>query len=116
MIRLEPSATAVVAIDMHRGHLDPAVATLPLPAQRCGPVVKRAAALFAALRTRGFGFDVELLLRAQRAGYRIAEVPVNWTDQAGSKVGVLTHGPRMLIEILRARLALRGEGARRRRR
>src|SRR5688500_12110641 len=53
MLRLDAARTAVVAIDMHRGHLDPAVATLPLPAERCGPVIKRAAALFADLRARG---------------------------------------------------------------
>ena len=53
MIRLDPTRTAVVAVDMHRGHLDPAVATLPLPAERCGPLIKRAAALFADLRARG---------------------------------------------------------------
>ncbi len=52
MIRLDPKRTAVVAIDMHRGHLDPAVATLPLPAERCGPVIARAARLFEALRAR----------------------------------------------------------------
>ena len=58
--------------------------------------------LFEALSTRGFGFDVELLLLARAAGYRIVEVPVNWADQAESKVGVLRHGPGMLWEILRA--------------
>jgi nicotinamidase-related amidase len=47
---LDPRTTALVAIDMHRGHLDPAVATLPLPAARCGPVIARARALFTALR------------------------------------------------------------------
>ena len=52
MIQLDPRRTAVVAVDMHRGHLDPAVATLPLAPERCGPVIKRAAALFAALRER----------------------------------------------------------------
>jgi nicotinamidase-related amidase len=52
MLRLDPKTTAAIAIDMHRGHLDPAVATLPLPAERCGPVIKRAAALFDALRER----------------------------------------------------------------
>jgi len=65
--------------------------------------------LFGALHTDGFGFDVELLLRAERRGYRIAEVPVNWTDQSGSKVGVLKDGPRMLAEIIAARRRLRGE-------
>ena len=53
MIRLDPKRTALVAIDMHRGHLDPEVATLPLPAERCGPVIDRAARLFATLRQRG---------------------------------------------------------------
>ena len=53
MIRLDPKRTALVAIDMHRGHLDPEIATLPLPAERCGPVIDRAAQLFAALRQRG---------------------------------------------------------------
>ncbi|HBH04385.1 MAG TPA: glycosyl transferase family 2 [Candidatus Rokubacteria bacterium] len=63
--------------------------------------------LFERLRTRGFGFDVELLLLAQRAGYRVVEVPVNWADQAGSKVGVLRHGPGMLWQIARARWRVR---------
>jgi len=62
-----------------------------------------AEALFGALETAGFGFDVELLLRAQAAGYRIVEVPVNWADQEGSKVGVLRSGPGMVMQILRAR-------------
>jgi dolichyl-phosphate beta-glucosyltransferase len=62
-----------------------------------------AEALFGALETAGFAFDVELLLRAQAAGYRIVEVPVNWADQEGSKVGVLRSGPGMVMQILRAR-------------
>jgi dolichyl-phosphate beta-glucosyltransferase len=71
-----------------------------------GPV---AGDLFNAVRTEGYGFDVELLLLAQCRGYRIVEVPINWADQPGSKVGVLRHGPRMLWEILvaRGRLAVR---------
>lgn len=66
--------------------------------------------LFGRLRTRGFGFDVELLLRAQAAGYRVVEVAVNWADQEGSKVGVLRNGPGMLWQILAARLRVRGGG------
>jgi dolichyl-phosphate beta-glucosyltransferase len=63
--------------------------------------------LFARLRTPGLAFDVELLLLARAAGYRMAEVPVNWTDQAGGKVRVLRHGPRMALELLRARRRVR---------
>ena len=62
-----------------------------------------AARLFDALATEGCGFAVELLLRARAAGCRIVEVPVNWADQAGSKVGVLRHGPGMLWQIVQAR-------------
>src|SRR3954464_8520327 len=53
MIRLDPKTTAVVAIDMHRGHLDPSVATLPLPAESCRRVIGAARELFAKLRDRG---------------------------------------------------------------
>jgi dolichyl-phosphate beta-glucosyltransferase len=63
--------------------------------------------LFGALSTRGFGFDVELLLRAKAAGCRVVEVPVNWADQAGSKVSVLRHGPGMLWQIMMARRRIR---------
>lgn len=36
-----------------------------------------------------FGFDVELLYLAYRAGLRLCEQPVHWNDAAGSKVGLL---------------------------
>lgn len=73
---------------------------------QCGFKAFTAAAaerVFQRLRTTGFGFDVELLLLAQGQGYRVVEVPVNWIDQAGSKVGVFRTGPVMFWEILMAR-------------
>jgi len=68
---------------------------------------RAAEATFSKLRTRGFGFDVELLMLAKRAGFQIAEVAVNWVDKPGSKVGVLKTGPWMFGEILRVRLRMR---------
>ncbi len=53
MIALDPKRTAVVAVDMHRGHLDPKVATLPIPAERCPIVIGRAKDLFDRLRPMG---------------------------------------------------------------
>ena len=50
MIRIDPRSTAVVAIDMHRGHLDPAVATMPLSAEQCRRVIGAAKELFGRLR------------------------------------------------------------------
>ncbi len=55
--------------------------------------------LFAVSSIDGYGFDLELLYVAQQRGYRIAEVPVNWSDQPGSKVRVLRDGLAMLREL-----------------
>jgi dolichyl-phosphate beta-glucosyltransferase len=71
-----------------------------------------AAELFPLVRTDGFGFDVELLLLAQRRGYRIVEVPINWIDQPGSRVSVVKEGPRMLAQVVAARLRLGGRSRR----
>ena len=68
--------------------------------------------LFRELETDGFGFDVELLMLARRRGYRVTEVAINWADQPGSKVDVLRDGPRMLAQILRARVRLARRGRR----
>jgi dolichyl-phosphate beta-glucosyltransferase len=68
---------------------------------------RAAQTLFGALTTNGFGFDVEVLLRARAAGYRVVEVAVNWADQRGSKVGVLKNGPGMLAQVLVAALRVR---------
>jgi nicotinamidase-related amidase len=43
----------LVSVDMHRGHLDPAVATLPLPAERSRALIARSAPIFAAIREAG---------------------------------------------------------------
>ena len=66
--------------------------------------------LFRELETEGFGFDVELLMLARRRGCRVVEVAINWADQPGSKVDVLRDGPRMLAQIVRARLRLARRG------
>jgi dolichyl-phosphate beta-glucosyltransferase len=48
--------------------------------------------LFPLLRTDGFAFDVELLLLAQRRGYRIVEAAVNWADQRSTHAGAGAPG------------------------
>ncbi len=117
MIRLDPRATAAVAIDMHRGHLDPAVATLPLPAERCGPVVKRAAALFAELRARRV--PVVHVVTEYRDPAEIAANPF-WKaiddDPTKARKGILRHnlagspGTEIMPELLGPRdLVVRGK-------
>jgi biuret amidohydrolase len=92
IIHLDPTRTAVVAIDMHRGHLDPAVATLPLPAARCGPLIKRTAALFADLRARGV--PIVHVVTEYRDADEIAANPF-WKaahdDPTKARQGILRH-------------------------
>src|SRR5262249_48134122 len=40
--------------------------------------------LFTRMTTDGWAFDVELLVMARRAGYRIREVSVSWREPGGS--------------------------------
>lgn len=58
-------------------------------------------ALFDALDTDGYSFDVEVLLRARSAGYTIDEMAVRWTHQPGSKVHPIRDSFRMLGEVRR---------------
>lgn len=57
----------------------------------------------------GFAFDVELLMRAQREGLRIAEVPILYMHDTGSRLRVVSASPQMLREVagLTYRLRLR---------
>lgn len=117
MLRLDRRQTAVVAVDMHRGHLDPAVATLPLPAERCGPLVKRAAALFADLRARDV--PVVHVVTQYREPAEIAANPFWRTvhaDPARARRGILGHnlvggpGVEIVPELLDPRdLVVRGK-------
>jgi dolichyl-phosphate beta-glucosyltransferase len=51
----------------------------------------------------GFGFDVEILFIAQRNGYRMKEVPVNWHDVKGTKVRIFSDSLRMFMDVIKVR-------------
>jgi dolichyl-phosphate beta-glucosyltransferase len=55
--------------------------------------------LFAEQLCRGFAFDVELLMRAQMAGLRIAEVPVRYVHDDRSSVRVGSASLQMLRDV-----------------
>jgi glycosyltransferase involved in cell wall biosynthesis len=69
-----------------------------------GPVAHK---LFGEMETQGFAFDVELLGRARLAGYRIEQVDVAWTHQAGSSLNPLAESIRMFRSVLVIRRTLR---------
>jgi dolichyl-phosphate beta-glucosyltransferase len=62
-----------------------------------------ACALFRELGEFGWAFDVEVLYRAQLAGYRVAEVAVEWHEIAGSKLRPARDAARMLLSLFRIR-------------
>jgi len=64
--------------------------------EACRPIIEAAKVI-------GFGFDVELLLLAQRAGLRLREIPVRWNHHEGSKIRFLQDSVRMLREVLSLR-------------
>jgi dolichyl-phosphate beta-glucosyltransferase len=64
--------------------------------QSCRPIIEAAKII-------GFGFDVELLLLADRAGLRLEEIPVRWNHHEGSKVRFVPDSVRMLREVLSLR-------------
>jgi len=64
------------------------------------------------VETDGFAFDVELLARAEKAGLKVAEVPVDWSDAAGSKVRLFPDAMHMAADLVRLRRRLAGEDRR----
>lgn len=55
------------------------------------------------MRTKGFAFDVELIAKAHKKGYRIKEVPITWQDFPDSKVNPIFDSIKMFIELLKIR-------------
>ena len=56
------------------------------------------------LRIADMAFDINLLVAIKRAGFRIREVPTEWTDKAGSKVVLASSSLTMFLSIVRIRL------------
>ena len=74
---------------------------------QCGAkVMKREAVekIHSNLRIADMAFDINLLVSLKRAGYRIREVPTEWTDKAGSKVTLFRSSLTMFLSVVRIRL------------
>lgn len=57
------------------------------------------------VKDTGWSFDTEFLLRAEKRGYRIKEIPVKWQEDTESKVRI----PGTIVKMLRVLLKLRWE-------
>jgi len=74
----------------------------PCKLMRCAAVDK----IHDTLCIADLAFDVNLLVSLHRAGYRVLEVPVEWTDKAGSKVtaSLFRASLTMFLSVVRLRL------------
>ncbi len=73
---------------------------------QCGFKCFRAGAaeyLFSRQRMDGWSFDVEVLYLAERAGYKIVEVPIDWYYRPESKVSAVRDAYQMLMDIIQIR-------------
>ena len=61
--------------------------------------------VFEGLSTDGFGYDPEVLYRARRRGFKIAEVPVVWRNSAPTKVSPVRSSLDMLRHVIRVRFS-----------
>lgn len=83
---------AVIAIDLHRGHLDPDVATMPLPVDQSAAVVAANRGFFA--RARSASIPVVHLLTRYRSVEEIRNNPFWRTraeDPQATRANVLAH-------------------------
>lgn len=74
---------------------------------QCGAkVMKRQAVekIHSSLRIADMAFDINLLYALKRAGFRILEVPTEWTDKIGSKVTLVRTSLVMFLSVVRIRL------------
>lgn len=87
----DPQHAAVVTIDMHRGHLDPAVATMPLASETAARVVAANRRLILAAREHGVP-----VIHVVTGYHSVEEIASNpwWASVAGSdatRANVLKH-------------------------
>lgn len=71
---------------------------------QCGAKVMRRQAvekIHSALRITDMAFDINLLYALKRNGFRILEVPTEWTDKVGSKVTLGRTSLSMLLSTIR---------------
>ena len=76
---------------------------------QCGFKIYRgeiARELYGQCESDGFMFDVEIILRALRSGYRIKEFPVQWTADRDSRLSLAKSPWGMMIELLRIKRKL----------
>jgi dolichyl-phosphate beta-glucosyltransferase len=91
-----------------------AIIVMGIPAEltdtQCGFKIYRgdvARHLYGQCETSGFMFDIEIILRALRDGYRIKEFPIDWACDRDSRLSPARSLRRILGELMRIKKTLR---------
>jgi dolichyl-phosphate beta-glucosyltransferase len=63
--------------------------------------------LFSLSQETGYVFDIEVLALAEHFGYRVAEVPVHWSEKSGSRMNLARDARAILSGLQRVRHRLR---------
>jgi dolichyl-phosphate beta-glucosyltransferase len=63
--------------------------------------------LFSLIEETGYLFDLELLILAERLGYRVVEVPINWAEVPGGHMSLAQHWKTILVGLRRLRAKMR---------
>jgi glycosyltransferase involved in cell wall biosynthesis len=74
---------------------------------QCGAKVMKSQAIeriHDRLTTADMAFDINLLYSLKHAGFKITEMPTEWTDQVGSKVALGRSSLTMFLSVVRIRL------------
>ncbi|MEP6669899.1 MAG: dolichyl-phosphate beta-glucosyltransferase [Chthoniobacter sp.] len=86
------------------------LALVDLRDTQCGFKAFRQAAcreIFTRQKVEGFAFDVEVLLLAERLGYGVEDLPVEWINSPESKVEIVADSLRMLRDAWQIQRRLR---------
>lgn len=60
--------------------------------------------IHSSLQIADMAFDINLLVALKRAGFKVLEVPTEWTDKIGSKVMIGKTSLTMLLSVIRLRI------------
>jgi len=91
-LTINPKTTAIIAIDLHRGHLDPNVATMPVPVEEGRRVLENTKKLFALARKYGIPI-IHVILQIRQISDYLTEASINpfWNTVENVKETLTPH-------------------------
>lgn len=98
-LTVNPKTTAIIAIDLHRGHLDPEVATMPVPADESRRVLENTKKLFALARRYDIPI-IHVILQIRQISDHLTEASINpfWNAVETVRETLTPHKPSTIFK------------------